>query len=267
MLIILYSSCKLVRIQIAAGFWEIRSTDFFSCSSICQKKEAGVLGLGSENQGRDWGEFHREKERGLSNTQAMGGRHEEIMVNPCASLADGIQEHVLRHPTLTIPLLQSVKVTASCWIIWGAAPAFRGNPEQRGVATQRRTKQQSGPKILPQNPLSQRNKVRPLTLLGLGGMALAITSAREREGWPSGLENLETMQFSQMNTTCSLLSEDSPSWALTKEENSNSFRQVGKYEQRQESGNSQSMQGCCCCCFILFSLEEEKGFLCSKKYT
>lgn len=149
MLIILYSLCKLVRIQIAAGFWEIRSTDFFSCLSIHQKKEAGVLGFGSEDQGQDWGEFHREKERGLSNTKAMEGGHEEIVVNPCARSGDSIQEHILWHPTLTIPLLQSVKVTASRWVIWGAVPAFRGILEQYRVATQRRTKQQPGPKILP----------------------------------------------------------------------------------------------------------------------
>ena len=100
----------------------------------------------------------------------MGNGHEEIMVNPCASLASG-QEHVLQHPTLTIPLLQSGKVTASHWVIWGAVPAIRVNPEQCGTATQRQTKQQTGPEILPQNPLSNRHKARPLTLLGM------------REGW------------------------------------------------------------------------------------
>ena len=65
-------------------------------------------------------------------------------------------------------------------------------------------------------------------------MALTITFAYERDGWPSGLEILGTLQFSQMNISCSLLSEDSLSCILMNEEKSNSFRQGGKYEQRQE---------------------------------
>lgn len=109
MLIILYSLCKSVRIQIAAGFWEL--SFFLFLYQIHQNKKAGVLGLGSEDQGQDWGEFHREKDRGLSNRQAMGAGNEEIMVNPCASLADSLQENVLQHPTLTIPHLQSVQVS------------------------------------------------------------------------------------------------------------------------------------------------------------
>lgn len=60
------------------------STKFFLvCLFICQRKEARVLGLGSENQRQNGGEFHREKESGLSNTKAIEGGQEEITVNPC----------------------------------------------------------------------------------------------------------------------------------------------------------------------------------------